>query len=155
MINHPDMNLKRAHLLYVIAVSVGREIGFHRQDAENLVKYLPKHHKHKGSHLPLEEAQIKLVPPHYFQETVIAEMIQMAEELQKELLELLKNQIPNNLQFSNDLDHIYRVVPAEETPEVKSARLLAEYRVKAILLEHGENIGHVISRHSKSFVRLS
>ena len=142
MINHPDMDLERAHLSYVIAVSVGREIGFHRQDAENLVKYLPKHHQHKWSHLPLEEAQIKLVPPHYFQETVIAEMIQMAEELQKELLELLKNQIPNNLQFSNDLDHIYRVVPAEESPEAKSARLLAEYRVKAILLDHGENIGH-------------
>ena len=126
----------------VMAIAVGRKIGINRPNTPQLEKFLPEHHTHKWSNLPIRPAKITLVPPHYFKETVISETIQMAVELQREFLDLIKKQQPNNLQFAKDLEHIYRAVVEEEEQEDKSNREQAEFRVQLVCKLHGENIMH-------------
>lgn len=137
-----DKEEELKHYSRVAAIAVGRKIGSLRPDAPQFLKYLKEHHTHKWSHLPLQPAKITLVPPHYFKETVISEAIQMNLELQSELLQLIKKQRPNDLEYANDLEHIYRPVCEEETPEEEQERELAEHRVKLVTQNHGENIGH-------------
>ena len=137
-----DLKEEREHYGKVMGIAVGRKIGELRSDAPQLLKYLKEHHAHKWSGLPLQPAKITLVPPHYFKETVISEAIQMNDELQWELLQLIKKQRPNDLEFALDLDHIYRPINKEESPEDQLEREAAEHRVKLVTQNHGENIGH-------------
>ena len=68
-------------------------------------------------------------------------MVQLAVDLQAEFLDALKLQRPNDVQLHEDLSHIRRPVPGNETPEEKEDRVAAEHRVMCAALEHGERIG--------------
>ena len=69
-------------------------------------------------------------------------MIEMRSGLQKEFLENLRKKRPNDLQFSKDLDEIMKEVQADESDSEKAARVEAETRVKRVVMEFGEPIGH-------------
>lgn len=69
-------------------------------------------------------------------------MVSLCEDLQNEFLDLLQSHSPDNEEFKQDLLHIRREVPANEAPRDKAERLKAEQRVKLVVLQHGERIGH-------------
>ena len=69
-------------------------------------------------------------------------MVSLCEDLQNEFLDLLQSHNPDSEEFKEDLLHIRREVPANETPGAKEQRLEAEQRVKLVVLQHGERIGH-------------
>lgn len=65
------------------------------------------------------------------------------DDLQRDFLDMLQAQHPDNKQFAEDLEHIRRtVVPSEECLAAKELRLEAEQRVKLFVMEKGERIGH-------------
>ena len=132
----------RKHLEKVVATSVGRLIAENHPNLEHWLQLLPVHHSHPNSHLPLEEAKIRLMSPHYYSETVLNDMINMAKDLQREKLELLKVVLKDDAEFSKDLVVIYKELTNTETPEEKTIRIAAEQRVRQRVLEHGERIGH-------------
>ena len=69
-------------------------------------------------------------------------MVQLAVTLQDEVLDTLKLQRPNDYQLHEDLELIRKTVPKNESPEDKEKRVRAEQRVKCVVLDHGERIGH-------------
>ena len=70
-------------------------------------------------------------------------MVSLCDDLQREFLDMLQQQHPENKQFEQDLAHIRRkVVPSEENLAAKELRLRAEQRVRLFVLEKGERIGH-------------
>ena len=69
-------------------------------------------------------------------------MVQLAVTLQDEVLDTLKSQRPNDVQLHEDLDLIRKKVPGNESSEDKALRLQAEQRVKCVVQDHGEWIGH-------------
>ena len=66
----------------------------------------------------------------------------MRSELQKDFLESLRKKRPNDLQFARDLEEIMKEVEADESASEKTARMEAERRVKLVVMEFGEPIGH-------------
>ena len=69
-------------------------------------------------------------------------MILMAKEIQLAKLNLLLQIYPENSQYAEDLQHIQVELTTEETPVEKQEREAAEHRVKLVLLQHGELVGH-------------
>ena len=82
------------------------------------------------------------IHPWNHQETVINEMVELAVDLQAEYLKELGQQRPNDAQLHEDLEHIMKTVPGNETSEAKADRVAAEQRVMCAALAHGERIGH-------------
>ena len=73
-------------------------------------------------------------------------MVSLCEDLQTEFLDLLQAHNPGNEEYRDDLLHIRREVPTNETSEAKEERLGAEQRVKLVVLKHGERIGRAATR---------
>lgn len=69
-------------------------------------------------------------------------MVSLCDDLQREFLDMLQRQHPENKEFEDDLEHIRRKVGSDETPADKELRLQAEHRVNLFVLEKGERIGH-------------
>ena len=70
-------------------------------------------------------------------------MIAMAKELQLAKLKLLLHVYPENGQYAQDLEEIQvEVLAGFETPAQKQRRKEAEDRVKMVLIQHGEPVGH-------------
>ena len=70
-------------------------------------------------------------------------MVALMDDLQRDFLDMLQAQHPDNKQFAEDLAYIRRKVdPKEETPAAKELRLQKEQNVKLFVLEKGERIGH-------------
>ena len=69
-------------------------------------------------------------------------MILLAKELQLAKLNLLLQIYSENSQYAKDLQHIQVELTSDETPEEKLEREAAEHRVKLVLLQHGEQVGH-------------
>ena len=140
---NPELVEEKSQLDKVLAIGMGRLLAERRPGtAGKLKSFLKEHHQHKWSHLPVKEALITLLSPHYYQETVISQMIQLAETLQKEKLMRLKKQRANDLAFHDALEEVYKEVAPTETTEAKTKRLDAEHVVEMTVLEHGEPVGH-------------
>ena len=70
-------------------------------------------------------------------------MVALCDDLQREHLDQLLAQHPEDEQFASDLELVRRkVVPVEETAADKQRRLEAEHRVKLFVRDKGERIGH-------------
>ena len=69
-------------------------------------------------------------------------MIALSMELQMEILNLLLLIYPDNSQYAQDLKDIQVEVTTQETPDEKQKREEAEHRVKLVLLQYGELVGH-------------
>ena len=78
----------------------------------------------------------------HYKETLPKDMIAMAMELQLEKLKLLRQVYPESAQYAQDLDRIQVEITGEETPQERVEREAAEHRVKLVVLQHGELIGH-------------
>ena len=131
------------HLQYVVMLAIGRELAALLPDqVGHWQQVLPEHHAHKQSDLPLVKAQITVLPPMHYKETLPKDMIAMAMELQLEKLKLLRQVYPGNAQYAQDLDRIQVEITGEETPQERVEREAAEHRVKLVVLQHGELIGH-------------
>ena len=131
------------HLQYVVMLALGRELAALLPDqVGHWQQVLPEHHAHKQSDLPLVKAQITVLPPMHYKETLPKDMIAMAMELQLEKLKLLRQVYPESAQYAQDLDRIQVEITGEETPQERVEREAAEHRVKLVVLQHGELIGH-------------
>ena len=69
-------------------------------------------------------------------------MIEMLMELQLAKLQQLRSQLPENEQYASDLEVVTMIVPPDESTAAKAARVAAEERVKAVVLQHGERVFH-------------
>ena len=72
-------------------------------------------------------------------------MVALCDDLQREYLDQLLAQHPEEKQFASDLELIRKrvvEVPARETAADKQLRLQAEHRVLLFVREEGERIGH-------------
>ena len=69
-------------------------------------------------------------------------MIEMFLDIQRDILDRILEQNPENHQYSADLHLIREELVGEETEEAKRSRLEAEGRVMDVVLQHGEEIGH-------------
>ena len=71
-------------------------------------------------------------------------MVVLCDDLQRDFLDQLLAQHPEDVEFARDLEHIRRKVggPAEETAAQKELRLQAEQRVKLVVQDRGEKITH-------------
>ena len=69
-------------------------------------------------------------------------MHDMLHELQLGKLDLLMAQRPEDHQFANDVALVKQEVPADETHLAREARMEAENRVKAVVMEAGERVFH-------------
>ena len=72
-------------------------------------------------------------------------MVALCDDLQREYLDQLLAQHPEEKQFASDLELIRKrvvEVPARETAADKQLRLQAEHRVLLFVREKGERIGH-------------
>ena len=63
-------------------------------------------------------------------------------DIQREILDRIQEQNPDDHQYAADLHLIRQTIVEKETQEEKSLRLSAEGRVMAAVLQHGEEIGH-------------
>ena len=69
-------------------------------------------------------------------------MIEMFLDIQREILDRILEQNPNDQQYLADLHLIRQDIVEEETVEAKALRLAAEGRVLDVVLRHGEDVGH-------------
>ena len=69
-------------------------------------------------------------------------MHDMLHELLLSKLDLLQRQRSNDLQFAADLVEVKKDVPEDETPEAREVRVLAENRVKEVVMAAGERVFH-------------
>ena len=69
-------------------------------------------------------------------------MIEMFLDIQREILDRILEQHPEDFQLSADLHLIRQTIVGEETRDAKGLRLEAEKRVLDVVLKHGEEIGH-------------
>ena len=69
-------------------------------------------------------------------------MIEMFLDIQREILDRIQEQNPEDHQYSANLHLIRQEIVGEETEEAKKTRLEAEARVMEVVLQHGEEIGH-------------
>ena len=71
-------------------------------------------------------------------------MVALCDDLQRDFLDQLLAQHPEDVEFARDLEHIRKKVggPAEETAAQKELRLQAEQRVKLVVQDRGERITH-------------
>ena len=69
-------------------------------------------------------------------------MIAMAYDLQKEKLDAIKRQRPEDAQYSEDLKIVYEEVETEESQAALERRTAAEERVRQVLYASGERITH-------------
>ena len=73
---------------------------------------------------------------------MLNEMIDLCADLQKELLETIKRQRPEDLQYAEDLKIVYEELKGKETEEALRRRTLAEGRVRQVVLDMGERVTH-------------
>ena len=69
-------------------------------------------------------------------------MIKLAYDLQKELLETIEKQRPEDLQYSEDLKIVYEEVEDIESEDAMRRRTCAEKRVRQVVLDMGERVTH-------------
>ena len=69
-------------------------------------------------------------------------MIELASDLQKELLETIAKQRPEDLQYAEDLKIVYEELEERESEDALRRRTSAEERVRKVVLEMGERVTH-------------
>ena len=69
-------------------------------------------------------------------------MFELACDLQKELLDTIKRQRPEDLQYSEDLKIVYEEVEEMESEVALGRRTSAEERVRQVVLDMGERVTH-------------
>ena len=65
-VTSPELQQELVHLQGVVGLVVATAVAQRRQGLAHVLPLLPRHHAHSQSDLPLEEAHITLVSPHYY-----------------------------------------------------------------------------------------
>ena len=73
---------------------------------------------------------------------MINDMIELASDLQKELLETIARQRPEDLEYAEDLNIVYEELEERESEAALRRRTSAEKRVRKVVLEMGERVTH-------------